>query len=161
MWVRLLHFFFGRRWRLLHFFFCASSSATWPSGPTSTFRSFGLLKSCGGATCEWFWGWCPCCCLSVWLQLGFLNGLRAQRAALLFFLMGFVPGAQRAIFFCLTAVGRLKYQLRLSETFVRRLKSIFVLSRASCREVPPASPYEGFVSLQYIIFEYFELENYL
>jgi hypothetical protein len=32
------------------------------------------------------------------LQLGFLNGLRAQRAAL-FFLMGFVPGAQRAIFF--------------------------------------------------------------
>ena len=31
------------------------------------------------------------------LQLGFLNGLRAQRAAL-FFLMGFVPGAQRAIF---------------------------------------------------------------
>jgi len=32
------------------------------------------------------------------LQLGFSNGLRAQRAAL-FFLMGFVPGALRAIFF--------------------------------------------------------------
>ena len=103
MWVRLLHFFFGRRWRLLHFFFCASSSATWPSGPTSTFWSFGLLKSCGGAPCEWWWGWCPCCCLSVWLQLGFLNGLRAQRAAL--FLNGLRARRAARDFFLLNLRG--------------------------------------------------------
>ena len=47
----------------------ASSSATWPSGPTSAFWSFELLKSCGGAPCEWWWGWGPCCCLSVWLSV--------------------------------------------------------------------------------------------
>ena len=77
------------------------------------------------------------------LQLGFLNGLRAQRAALFFF-NGLRARRAARDFFCLTFVGRLKYHLRLSETFVRRLKSTFVLSWASCREVPPASPHEGF-----------------
>ena len=94
----------------------AASSATWPSGPTSQFynsrvgsaalvlldltsprRRAGLSSARvilmgGGREPHTH------CGARRRLQLGFLNGLRAQRAAL-FFLMGFVPGAQRAIFF--------------------------------------------------------------
>ena len=47
-------------------------------------------------------------------------------------------------FFAEPFVGRLKYRLRLSQTFVGRLKYRLRLSGVSCRELPPASPNEGF-----------------